>query len=89
MWPPIQAICKGNEGKEWEAWDDHYRELHQATGTEKPGDSQKAKARWTMKAAKDRDDDFFTIQLVRTTFKAEPEPDWNCGKNTFKVWWQR
>ena len=31
----------------------------QVAGTKKPGDSQKAKAFWTMKAARDRVDDFY------------------------------
>ena len=57
--PFCQAIYKGIEGKEWEAWYYHYRELYQATFTKKPGDSQKAKALWTVKAARDRDDGFY------------------------------
>ena len=39
--------------------DYHYKALHQAAGTKKLGDSQKAKALWTMTAARDRGDEFF------------------------------
>ena len=34
------------------------KELHQAVGTKKSGESQEAKAQWSMKAAIDRDDIF-------------------------------
>ena len=60
--PPFVSfffLKKKRNGKEGEALCDHYRELHQATGTNKPGASQKAKALWTMKAANDRDDEFY------------------------------
>ena len=46
-----QAICKGTEGKEGEELYYHYREMSQATGAEKPNESQKAKAFRTMEAA--------------------------------------
>ena len=36
----------------------HYNELHQAAGANKHTDSQKAKAFWTKKAARDRRDEF-------------------------------
>ena len=36
-----------------------HRELHQATGTKKPGDSQEAKAIGTMQAARDSDDELY------------------------------
>ena len=35
-----------------------YKELHQTVGTKKLGESQKAKALWSMKAAEDRDEQF-------------------------------
>ena len=38
-----QAKHKGIEGKEGEALYSHFRELHQATATKKPGDSQEAR----------------------------------------------
>ena len=49
-----QVLYKGIEGQGWEALYDHCKELYRAAGTKKPGDSQTAKAFWTMKAAKDR-----------------------------------
>ena len=54
-----QAICKGTEGKEWEELYYHYREMSQATGAEKPNESQKAKAFRTMEAAWDRGEEFY------------------------------
>ena len=45
-----QAIYQGIEGQEWEAMCYHYKELHQAVRTKKPGDNQKAMR--TMKVAK-------------------------------------
>ena len=49
-----QAIYKGIEGEEWEAWYDHYRELNQATGAIKLSESQNAKALWAMNLAKEQ-----------------------------------
>ena len=54
-----QAIYKGIEGEEWDALYYHYRELNQATGAKKPGESPKAKALWSMKAARDRDGKYY------------------------------
>ena len=50
---------KGIEGEEWEALYCHYRELNQATGAQKPSESEKAKAPLAMKAASDRDEEFY------------------------------
>ena len=49
-----QATCKGIEGEEWEELYCHCRDMSKATGAKKPSESQKAKALWAMKAAKDR-----------------------------------
>ena len=54
-----QAICKGIEGKEWEDLYFHYREMSKGAGTRKPRESQRAKALWAMKAAKDRREEFY------------------------------
>ena len=37
----------------------HYREMSKAAGSKKPNESQAAKALWAMKAAKDREEDFY------------------------------
>ena len=57
-------------------------------GNQEAGDSHKAKALWSMKAAKDRERTSFMIWPTEKTFRIEPEPDWNHGKKTLKVRWQ-
>ena len=42
---------------------DYYKELHQVVGTRKPGESQKARAPWAMKAAKDREEQLYDPAL--------------------------
>ena len=54
-----QDFCKGTEGSEWEEMCFHYREMSKATGVKTPSESQKAKALWAMKTAKDRGVDFY------------------------------
>ena len=54
-----QAIWKGIGGLEWEELFFYYREVSKAAGARKPSESQKAKALWTMKAVKDRREDFY------------------------------
>ena len=44
------AIYKGIEGRDFER---HYKEMSRAAGARKPNESQKARALWKMKAAKD------------------------------------
>ena len=56
-----QAIQKGIEGCEWEELHHQYRDLSKAAGAKKPSKSQKAKALWAMKAAKDRGDEFYDL----------------------------
>ena len=57
-----QAIFKGVEGSEWRELYHHYRDLSKAAGAKKkPSESQKAKALWAMKAAKDGWDDFYDL----------------------------
>ena len=51
-----QATSKGIEGEEWEELYCHHRDMSKATGAKKPSESQKAKALWAMKAAKDEGD---------------------------------
>ena len=58
-----QAIFKGVEGSEWRELYHHYRDLSKAAGAKKKktSESQKAKALWAMKAAKDGWDDFYDL----------------------------
>ena len=49
------AISKGIGGSEWDELYHHYREMSKVAGARKPSESQKAKALWAMKAAKDRE----------------------------------
>ena len=54
-----QAVCKGIEGKEWEACCTITAEsCFRRQGPKRFSDSQKVKALWTMTAARDRDDEF-------------------------------
>ena len=61
-----EAIYQGIEGQEWETMY-HYKDLQPAVGTKKPGENQKARALWAMKAAKGREEHFMTELIERTT----------------------
>ena len=52
------AIYEGIEATEWAELYFNYRETSKAAGARKPSESQKAKALWAMKAAKDRREEF-------------------------------
>ena len=54
-----QAIYNGIDGSEWTELHFHHREMSNATKAKKPSESQKAKALWAMKAAKDREEEFY------------------------------
>ena len=54
-----QAIYKGVESSEWEELYEHHQEMSRAGGVRKPSESQKAKALWKMKAARDSGEDFY------------------------------
>ena len=45
--------------RKWEELYYHCTELNQATGTKKPSESQTAKALWAIRAARDRDEEFY------------------------------
>ena len=47
------AIFQGIEGQ-WEAMYCHYKDLHQALKSKKPGESREARVLWAMKDARDR-----------------------------------
>ena len=53
------AIYKGIEGSEWEDLYEHCKDMSKAAGVRKPNESQKAKALWKMKAARDSGEDFY------------------------------
>ena len=77
-----RAICK--EREEWEELYCHNRDMSKATGAWKPSESQKAKALWAMKAAKDRVRNTM-IQPVKKTCWEEQRHVWSCGKSTSKT----
>ena len=79
-----QAIYKGIEGSEWEELYHHDRDLSKAAEAQKPIESQKAKALWVMKAAKDRGMNS-TTWLGKTTSWEGIRRDWSCGKNISKT----
>ena len=54
-----QTIYKGIEREDWEDLYEHYKEMSKAAGVKKPNENQRAKAVWKMKAAKDREEDFY------------------------------
>ena len=60
-----QALYQGMEGQEWEALYYHYHELHQAVKSSKLGENQQARALSVMKAAKDREEEFYDPKLQR------------------------
>ena len=54
-----QALYKGIEGEDWRELFDAYKEMSRAVGVKKPQEVQKAKAIWTMKAAKDAGEEYY------------------------------
>ena len=71
-----QAIYKGIERRDWEELSDHYEEMSWAACVKKPNGSQKAKALWKMKAAKDIGEEFYDPErkdnlLVRNETRLE------------------
>ena len=52
------ALYKSIEGEDWGELYDAYKEMSRAVGVEKPQEGQKAKALWTMKAAKDAGEEY-------------------------------
>ena len=59
----LGAIYKGIEGSEWEELYDYFEEMSKAAGVKKPNGSQKPRALWRMKAARDSG-----TQSAKTTF---------------------
>ena len=91
-----QAIHKGIEGEDWKELYHCYKEMNRAAGVRKPHETQKAKAIWKMKAAKDGRDDFYDPDrkdniLVRNKTRLElgraPQgPDRGTGQSSESVW---
>ena len=54
-WHACQAIYQGIEGQEPKTMYHYSKDLHHAVGTKKPGENQKARALWSMKAPTDRE----------------------------------
>ena len=54
-----QALFKGIEGEDREDMSYTYKVMSRAVGVKKPQETQKAKALWVMKAAKDRREKFY------------------------------
>ena len=55
----FQALYEGIEGKDCEEMNDACKIMSKAVGVKKPQEAQKARAQWTMKAAKDRREEFY------------------------------
>ena len=79
-----QAIYQGIEGQEWETMY-HYKDLQPAVGTKKPGENQKARALWAMKAAKGGEEHFMTELIERTTTQRLWRRRWNVWKPLLHV----
>ena len=75
-----QAMYQGIEGQEWEATYHHHKELHQAVRTKKPGDNQKAKALWAVKAAKKTEKKNCMAQFIKTNSRKNPNPPLVVGR---------
>ena len=54
-----QALYKGIEGEDGEEMYESYKVMSRAMGVKKPQEAQKAEALWAMKAAKDRNEEFY------------------------------
>ena len=83
--PSAKQSTKEWKGKEWEELYCHFREMNKSTGAKKPSESQKAKALWAMKAAKDIGE-VSVIQPVKKTFWEEQRQPRFCeriGKGRF------
>ena len=82
--PSAEQSTKEFEGRDWEELYCHYRDVSKATGAKKPSESQKAKALWSMKAAKDREEEFYDPARKEDILE-EKRHDWSCGKRTSKT----
>ena len=58
--------------------------MSKAAGAKKPSESQKAKAHWAMKAAKDRREEF-NDPARKDNILGRKQTNWSCGKSTSKT----
>ena len=79
-----QAIYKGIEGEEWEELYCHNREMSRGNRSQKPSESQKAKAIWAMKAAKDRGEVCYDPARKEDILGRKKDTSWSFGKSTLK-----
>ena len=56
---PCQALCKGIEGEDCPEMYEAYKNMSRAVEVKKPQESQKAKAFWKMKAAKEAGEEYY------------------------------
>ena len=54
-----QALYRGIKGEDLQEMYDCYKEMRRSVEVRKPQEAQKAKALWAMKAAKDREEEFY------------------------------
>ena len=57
--PSVRRCFKGIEGKDWGEMYEPNKDLSRAVGVKKPQESQKAKALWKMKAAKEAGKEYY------------------------------
>ena len=83
--PSAKQSTKELNGEEWEELYCHSREMSQATGAKKPSESQKTKAIWAMKAAKDTVEEYYDRARKEDIPGKNKRHVWSCGKNTSKT----
>ena len=80
--PSAKQSTREIEGNEWEELYCHYRKMNRAVGAEKRSESQKAKALWAMKAAKDREEEYCDPARKDNIWEGNRQ---DCGKGTSKT----
>ena len=78
------ATYKGIEGRDWEDFFEPNKDMSGAARVRKPNESQKARALWKMKAAKDRREDFYDPER-KDNIWGRIKRDWMCEKSTSKT----
>ena len=83
--PPLLTQIGTLSAKEWEELYFNHGEVSWAAGARKPSESQKAKALWAMKAAKDRREEFYDPARRKTTSCEGNRQDLSCGKSASRT----